>query len=504
MAFAPWQCAHGDAQPVTLPVATTVALAPPDDSVDTNNVVIQGHGTVSSFGPAPLAEVLDDNGDVVGLEPWQVTKQVTWEPVGGQIVVAHNPPGLSLLGGVTRTITNNSISSFACDANGYWVEQSFIDTTNGGGGGGGGSPGPPGPAGPIGPAGPAGPVGPEGPSGPKGDKGDAGSQGPQGVPGTAGPQGPIGPVGPAGPVGPEGPPGTGGSGGGGPGLPQGRLTFISNTPVMTGNVTGGSIVYYTPYVGQWVPVWTGTTWQMLDPGGELSQSITDTTKSPAAVVANANYDMFVWNDAGVVRCTRGPAWASQTARAVGLQRTAGLLTNAADITNGPLAGVGTYVGTITTDGSGTLTFLQGGAAAGGAQAFISLWNMYNRVFWSGMVIDSTASWTYAVNAWRPANGSVANRVTFVLGMPDDPIDARYVCLTQNAPIPGTALAYVGVGLDSVSAPSGLNTGFGGTAGDTMVLFAPVLAANSMNPGAGRHFVQALENSPLTQTVTFYG
>ena len=37
---------------------------------------------------------------------------------------------------------------------------------------------------------------------------------------------------------------------------------------------------------------------MHDIGGELSQALSDTTKSPAAAAANSLYDVFVWNDSG--------------------------------------------------------------------------------------------------------------------------------------------------------------------------------------------------------------
>src|SRR5207302_1105083 len=114
--------------------------------------------------------------------------------------------------------------------------------------------------------------------------------------------------------------------------PQGRLTLASGTPVMTSDQAAKTTVYYSPYVGQFVPIYDGTRFIATDTGGELSQATTDTTKSPAAVAANSNYDVFVWNDAGTVRATRGSAWTSDTARGTGagtteLQRLNGIWTN---------------------------------------------------------------------------------------------------------------------------------------------------------------------------------
>jgi hypothetical protein len=144
MTFVPWDCAAGDAPSVVLPVTATLPIAPPDDSTDTNRIVVMGDGTISSLGPGPI----DPD---TGLA-WEITKQITWEPTSATqpIVLQHNPPYLNLLGAVPRTITTKLIGSYHCDVNGYWTEERITDTTqpSGGAGGGGGGTGPAGPAGP--------------------------------------------------------------------------------------------------------------------------------------------------------------------------------------------------------------------------------------------------------------------------------------------------------------------------------------------------------------------
>jgi hypothetical protein len=100
----PWKCALGDAPAATLNVAATVEIAPPDDSVDTNKIIITGTGTISSFGTdAPL-----------------VTKDVTFAPAGGSITLV-NSLQLALLGG-NRTMGGQSFSRFASDGLGHWQE----------------------------------------------------------------------------------------------------------------------------------------------------------------------------------------------------------------------------------------------------------------------------------------------------------------------------------------------------------------------------------------------
>lgn len=90
-------------------------------------------------------------------------------------------------------------------------------------------------------------------------------------------------------------------------VPQGRLTLTSNTPVNLSNVAGATTLYYTPAVGNFVPLYDGSNF-IPTVFSQLSQTTSDTTKSPAAVIANANYDIFVWNDSGTIRATRGPYW----------------------------------------------------------------------------------------------------------------------------------------------------------------------------------------------------
>jgi hypothetical protein len=89
--------------------------------------------------------------------------------------------------------------------------------------------------------------------------------------------------------------------------PGGRLTLTSNTPVMIADALAQTTVYYTPYRGSYVPLYDGQSFVPVD-FAQLSQLTTDTTKSPAAALPDSCYDIFVWNDAGTLRATRGPNW----------------------------------------------------------------------------------------------------------------------------------------------------------------------------------------------------
>ncbi|MBO4221965.1 hypothetical protein [Bradyrhizobium neotropicale] len=103
-----WRCAHGDAAPVTLACAATVALAPFDDSVDSNIIRIAGCGTITWFGEGP-----------------PVTKRVVFGP---GIILVHDPPRLELLTDADRHISALSIGTYSCDGDGRWLEVHFTST----------------------------------------------------------------------------------------------------------------------------------------------------------------------------------------------------------------------------------------------------------------------------------------------------------------------------------------------------------------------------------------
>jgi hypothetical protein len=238
-------------------------------------------------------------------------------------------------------------------------------------------------------------------------------------------------------------------------IPQGRLTLSSGVPFMTTDVGGATTVYYTPAVGNYIPVWNGTTFTP-NTFTETSQTLSDITKSPPNIVgggtlANLNYDLFVWVDGGTVRCTRGPRWGSDTVRGTGantsqLHMVQGIYVNQFDIVNGPAAGYGVYVGTIRTDPSNQLDqMLYPTPAAGGGNNLLCVWNMYNRRQITSTNVDSTATWTYSTETWRVKNNSNANSISFIVGMVEDCISAK----NQGKVKPGSAAGgATGIGYNS--------------------------------------------------------
>lgn len=373
-------------------------------------------------------------------------------------------------------------------------------------------------------------------SGVPGDDGDTGERGPPGLQGVVGPPGPMGLPGPqgddgddpfpspgpqgfTGPAGPQGPPGMGAAIDGYddsnpdpwplvtfPPMPDlaaaagSRLTLSSGVPVMTSTVSGATTVYFTPYLGRWVPIYDGANWTMVDTGGELSQATTDNTKSPAAVAASSVYDIFVWQDTNnVIRATRGPAWNSATSRGTGagtsqLSQVNGFYTNTVAITNGPAASRGTYVGSICSNGSSTIDWIPGASASGGTAGVHNVWNMYNAVAVVSQVLDSEAPYTYTTATVRQAAASAGNQISYLVGLAGSGMTVIY---RADLTITTSGAPSIGIGLDSITTYTTHSYAQLGSGA-----LASISSIWSFIPSIGSHYVAALEESDGTHAHTF--
>lgn len=118
MVFTPWFTAHGEAAPAWLACDTTVALAPDDDSVDTNSIVIEGTGIINSFGTCSK----------------YVLKRVKFVPLvlrdaderAVPTITLVNSTNLNLLSGQQRSIKGPSFGMYLCDGSDSWSEVYFV------------------------------------------------------------------------------------------------------------------------------------------------------------------------------------------------------------------------------------------------------------------------------------------------------------------------------------------------------------------------------------------
>lgn len=242
-------------------------------------------------------------------------------------------------------------------------------------------------------------------------------------------------------------------------IPQGRLTPTTGTPVISAGVTAGTSVFYTPYIGNQIPIHNGSVF-VNTTFSELTLSLV------ASHTANNLYDCFVFNNSGVITLVTGPAWTTATfgsgARGTGagttqLTRLNGVLVNTVAMTgrNGATtysiaANRATYVGTILVDGTnGQVSCL----LATGQSRRWGIWNYYNRREFTARCIDPTASWTYTVTGFRVARADATNNIVLVHGFIEDMIEATYYVAAHSSA--GGIVATVNIGVNSTSVASGI-------------------------------------------------
>lgn len=245
-------------------------------------------------------------------------------------------------------------------------------------------------------------------------------------------------------------------------FPQGRLTSQSGTPVLAADVASATAVYYTPYVGNLIPIYNGST-MVPTAFSELTLFLN------AAHSTNTIYDVFVWSNAGVLGIVTGPAWtnsgAGAGARGSGasttqLTRVNGLWVNAVSMTgrNGSStynvgANSGTYVGSIFIDGSaGQVTC----HVTWGQSRKWGVWNAYNRAPVYLKAGDSTASWiSNNASAVHAANANSANSITVFAGLAEETVEfeaGSRISATLNTN--NEAVGQIGIGFNSTTTNSG--------------------------------------------------
>jgi hypothetical protein len=285
--------------------------------------------------------------------------------------------------------------------------------------------------------------------------------------------------------------------------PGGRLTLQSGTPVMTTTQSGATTVFYTPYIGQFVPLFDGTTMTMTDIGGEISAATTDTTKSPAAIGASKVNDWFVWNDNGTFRIGHGPDWTNDTTRSAGtaLVMVKGVLLNNVSITNGPAAQRGTYVGTTRSNASSQLDWIFGSAASGGGAAFHGLYNYYNRRSFTTTITDNGAAYTYTTGTMRQARASAGNQATILQGAQEDSVLVAYAWNATSVAV-ASAFCIGAIGLDSTTtaAIQRINNQGGSAATANFGIYASAALPSSSTFGV--HVITALEQGDGTNANLF--
>ena len=287
---------------------------------------------------------------------------------------------------------------------------------------------------------------------------------------------------------------------------------------MTSDVVNATTVYYTPYVGGYIPI-QGTNYFFSQLTLTLNSSIE---------TAGYIYDIYAFSTGSAVQIGINPTpWYNLTTRGAtygaAIQQstsgaTIGLWVNSYgypsfSFYNGltpyhVTSGAATYLGSIYMTGNGeTSAQFKPTPAAGGTGNVIGLYNAYNRVPFHSLNTDSTASWTDTnTSAWVPADSGInsgqGNRITWLDGLQQTQVKAKYATLTQATP--DVTSAYIGISLDTAPNPNLLSVNLYGTAAN-WAIWADV--EESFLPQSGLHFVQAMnlvQTGGSSPTATFFG
>lgn len=260
------------------------------------------------------------------------------------------------------------------------------------------------------------------------------------------------------------------------GLPQEfRLTLTSNTPFTTSDVTGATTLYLTPYIGNRIATYNGSSWDVL-----ISTQISIAVPSSTVTM----YDVFVYNNSGTLTLEL-TAWTNDTTRATALTRQDGILVKSGTATRRYLGSIRTGTSSGTTEDSAKRRFL---------------YNFYHQKQKHIKGVIPTTTWTYTTATYRAANSNTTvgeGRVEIIVGRPEgDIIDVAYITASSNS---GGSNRACNIGLDSTT------TSAGGVGGFTSTTEASQQGRKlNVNVTAGYHYIQALEISTASGTTTWYG
>jgi hypothetical protein len=268
---------------------------------------------------------------------------------------------------------------------------------------------------------------------------------------------------------------------------QGRLTLSSGNPVPTGDVLAATVLYYSPYVGNQIALYSNSTWNVLT-FSEVSLTLSAIS---GGFSGTKPYDIFGYVSSGAL-AIEGLAWTSEQVRATGLTRQDGVYVKSGDATR-------RYLGTI---------FPSTTSQCEDSLEKRYVWNMYNRLVRTLLRQDSTSSWTYGgagSTTRRIARADLNNRIGVVTGDPQTITATRsgdtqtnaagtpFIGIGQRNGIPASSTDFTTVALQSIGSNANMLT----------ILSAAMAVSVNCNAGITT-FCMIEWNNGTTFTTTFWG
>lgn len=290
--------------------------------------------------------------------------------------------------------------------------------------------------------------------------------------------------------------------------PSGRLTLSSGTAIPVTDTAGASSVFYTPSVGNSIPIYDGAR-MVPTTFAELTLALTSNSGFTNYHQSGQLYDFFVINDGGTLRLGTGPKWTSPAAGAS--SRGTGAGTTELEMFNGYwvnkntiLIRFGSATGNTVSVPARRATFVGTGCMTANGQIDDSKWkrllsNAYNRVE-RLMHYASAASYSYSTATLRQVEGSANSQLNFVLALPGPLVDA----FAENSFSSSTATLrtfVTSIGLNQTTALTDTIARVQGAGSSTV--FANSTATYKGTPPAGLNFLAWLEQGAGSDVQTVF-
>lgn len=165
---------------------------------------------------------------------------------------------------------------------------------------------------------------------------------------------------------------------------DGRLTTQSGVPVSTTDRTAQSTIYFTPVNGNRISLYDGSKWKFY--------AFSEVSLVLSGLTISKNYDVFIWDNGGVLTLELSAAWTNDTTRADAVTTQDGVVVKSGSATR-------RYLGTLYTTSTTTTE---------DSNQRRLLWNSYNQVERTMLVKDTTNSWSYTSTTIRTTNNTTAN------------------------------------------------------------------------------------------------
>ncbi len=177
--------------------------------------------------------------------------------------------------------------------------------------------------------------------------------------------------------------------------PNGRLTLTSGEPVPSSDVTGASTIFYTPYNGNSIWLYSGSAW--------TPYSFAEISLPLSGLTAGKNYDIFCYWTGSSPALWLSSAWANNSTPTDTLTKQDGVDVLASDHTK-------LHVGLFRATGAST-TDMAVGPGVGPRHSF--LWNRYHPALVYVGAADNGVGYTYTTQAWRRARNTDVTLIDWV-------------------------------------------------------------------------------------------